>query len=233
MGAHGRRAYSLRGAGSSGPKLRPLGPRGLPGRPPSSLRAVGQPAALGSGDVVVAVSVFVAWLCGTRTLKVSNSGWQKRSTKGYALRGCGAFPCLSASRRVRPLLWSACSGRAPRGPQPEAARRAGRGGARAAARCRAGPRGMQEPGFPARAGVGAGQWLLWDWTQAGSLDGGCRHSHCVFDFLPSPCFGVAEGGRLGQCFQFLRWLAVVNRRRRPWIPWDQLEVGEWGPQVFL
>lgn len=121
------------------PEPRPLGPRGLPGRPPSSSRAVGQPAALGSGDVVVAVSVCAAWLCGTGTLKVSNSRWLKRrSTKGSVLSGDGAFHFLVVSRGCVHSPPPAGSGRGPRGPQPEAARWAGSGGARAGAGCRPG-----------------------------------------------------------------------------------------------
>lgn len=112
---------------------------------------------------------------------MSNSRWLRgRSTKGSALSGSGAFHFLVASRRCVHSSPSACSGRAPRGPQPGAARWAGSGGAPAWARGRSGLREECRGGLsPHEAGAQASQWLLWNWALAGPLDGGCPHPFCV------------------------------------------------------
>lgn len=141
----------------------------------------------------MAVGVCAAWLCGTGTLKVSNSRWLKRrSTKASALSGDGAFHFLVASRGCVHSSASACSGERRVGRSPR--RRAGLG-----AEGRVPGRGadlVPDAGAglsPHEAGAQASQWLLWDWALAGPLDGRCPHPFCVFKTSYLPAFWCRGG----------------------------------------
>lgn len=124
----------------------------------------------------------VARLCGTRTLKVSASWWLMR--RRYR-RVCFAWCATARSLSLLPGAGyvgstpSSQSGRVPRGPQPEAARCAGSGGARAVAiadrpLCENAGAGGSPPGSGPRRASSCFGTRLWR-----GLDIGCPRPHGV------------------------------------------------------
>lgn len=121
----GWRACSQRGACFCAAEALPPWAARAAGTAPIFFARVRPAGGAGSGEIVVAFIDTVDGLCGTRTLKVSNfPGLMRRGSNRVCFAWCGQrvpFSLLPHAGRVRSSA-SSRSGRAPRGPRPEAAR---------------------------------------------------------------------------------------------------------------